>query len=326
VEVRRSDAARGPTTPSADFTAPLMKLADLLLDDWIAIPMQAPDLESALRVLLTRLQGTGPGGAGDVDRLAADLAGQDAGEIVRVNPEVVLVLGRLESLEGMSVTLGVSASPFRVDEDGGAGTARAVLLLLTPRGMQTVRAEVVPTLVRVLRDEERTRRLLAADSVVEVRALRELMDAELRERYLVGDACIPARYRVAPDTPLLEVVDLMVRRELRAIPVVGERREVLGLITVGDALAELLPKSRGGTAAAEADRPGTMLRARDVMTRSVLCVSEDQPLMDAASMMVNRGVDQLPVVREGQLVGVLTRDAILRLLFTGDVRGTQGHS
>jgi CBS domain-containing protein len=187
--------------------------------------------------------------------------------------------------------------------------------------MQTVRAEVVPTLVRVLRDEERTRRLLAADSVVEVRALRELIDAELRERYLVGDACTPARYRVAPDTPLLEVVELMVRRELRAVPVVGERREVLGLITVGDALAELLPKSRGGTAASEADRPGAMLRARDVMTRSVLCVSEDQPLIDAASMMVNRGVDQLPVVREGQLVGVLTRDAILRLLFTGEVQG-----
>jgi CBS domain-containing protein len=296
-----------------------MKLADLLLDDWIAIPMEVPDLHAALRILLARLQGAGLGGAGEADRLAADLAAEGAGEIVRVNPEVVLVLGRVEKLEAMSVTLGVSAGPFRVG--GGAGTARAVLLLLTPRGMQTVRAEVVPTLVRVLRDEERTRRLLAADSVVEVRALRELIDAELRERYLVGDACTPARYRVAPDTPLLEVVDLMVRRELRAVPVVGERREVLGLITVGDALAELLPKSRGGTAASEADRPGATLRARDVMSRSVLCVSEDQPLIDAASMMVNRGVDQLPVVREGQLVGVLTRDAILRLLFTGDMQG-----
>ena len=53
------------------------------------------------------------------------------------------------------------------------------------------------------------------------------------------------------------------------------------------------------------------------MTRSVLCISEDQPPLDAASMFVNRGVDQLPVVREGKLVGLLTRDAVLGLLFTG---------
>ena len=76
---------------------------------------------------------------------------------------------------------------------------------------------------------------------------------------------------------------------------------------------------RGG--ATEAERPGATLRARDVMTRSVLCVSEDQSLVDAATMMVNRGVDQLPVVREGELVGFLTRDAILRLLFIGEGKG-----
>jgi CBS domain-containing protein len=301
-----------------------MKLADLLLDDWIAIPMHVGDLGEALHVLLSRLSGAGLRAEGDVARLAADLASGSAGELVRVNADVVLVLGRVEGLEAMSVTLGVSAAPFRVTQGKAAGTARAVLVLLTPRALQTIRSEVVPTLVRVLRDEERTRRLLAADTVVEVRALRELMDTELRERHLVGDALTPARYRVRPDTPLLEVVDLMVRRELRAVPVVGERLEVLGLITVGDALKELIPRRGAGAQpkpGEEAERPGAALQARDVMTRSVLCVSEDQPLIDAASMMMNRGVDQLPVVREGELVGFLTRDAILKLLFTGEVEG-----
>ena len=138
-----------------------------------------------------------------------------------------------------------------------------------------------------------------------------------RGQLLVEHAVEPAQYRVYPDTPLAEVVDLMVRRGVSAVPVVGERYEVLGIITVGDALREVLrdgaaeeqgPEAAGGTT------PGAPKKARDVMTRAVLCVSETQPLVDAARMMVNRKVQQLPVVRDGELVGLLTRDAVLEAL------------
>jgi CBS domain-containing protein len=137
------------------------------------------------------------------------------------------------------------------------------------------------------------------------------MDAESHARLRVEDALIPVKYRVFPETPLNEIIDLMVRREVRAVPVVGERFEVLGIITSGDALAQVLklrPSDDVGSAGAES------LAARDVMTRSVLCVSESQSLVDAARMMVTRDVEQLPVVREGELIGVVTRDAILRAL------------
>ncbi len=65
---------------------------------------------------------------------------------------------------------------------------------------------------------------------------------------LVEDALVPVRYRVYPDTPLGEVVDLMVRRGIHAVPVVGERYEVLGILTSGDALGHLLQddRPRGG--------------------------------------------------------------------------------
>jgi len=137
------------------------------------------------------------------------------------------------------------------------------------------------------------------------------MDAETNAPLHVEDALVPVRYRVYPETPLREVIDLMVRREVRAVPVVGERFEVLGIITSGDALAQVLknpPSGEGGEA------PDDGLAARDVMTRTVLCVSESQSLVEAARMMVNRDVEQLPVVREGELIGLITRDAILRAL------------
>lgn len=121
----------------------------------------------------------------------------------------------------------------------------------------------------------------------------------------------PVRYRVYPETPLREVIDLMVRRGLHAVPVVGEGYEVLGIITTGDALGRVLLGSPGD----DTDEPAhDALTARDVMTRAVLCVSESQPLLDAARMMVNRKVEQLPVVRDGELVGLITRDAILHAI------------
>ena len=143
------------------------------------------------------------------------------------------------------------------------------------------------------------------------------MDANLNEGFRVADALTPVQYRVYPDTPLLEVFDLIVRRRLRAVPVVGERYEVLGVITAGDALEHLVTRRPATGNEAETQSEASSVRARDVMTRSVLCVSEEQPLTEAASMMVNRDVDQLPVVRAGELVGFLTRESVLGILFTG---------
>ena len=127
---------------------------------------------------------------------------------------------------------------------------------------------------------------------------------------LVEDALEAVDHRVRPDTPLSEVVDLMVRLAIGAVPVVGDRSEVLGMVTSGDALGQLMHEP-----GPEGDSPSEdELTARDVMTRAVMCVSEGQPLIEAAHMMVHRDVDQIPVARDGRLIGVVTRAKVLRAL------------
>jgi CBS domain-containing protein len=124
---------------------------------------------------------------------------------------------------------------------------------------------------------------------------------------LVEDALEAVDHRVRPDTPLSEVVDLMVRLAIGAVPVVGDGSEVLGIVTSGDALGQLMHESSGLD-------PEEALTARDVMTRSVMCVSEGQPLIEAAHMMLHKDVDQIPVARDGRLVGIVTRANVLRAL------------
>ncbi|NIP58693.1 MAG: CBS domain-containing protein [Gemmatimonadetes bacterium] len=291
-----------------------MKLSQLLSRNRIVLPMHARDLGSAVRVLCERLEEEGALERGSADEVVGAVLGADEGDLIRINEAVLLGAARTAGVERMEGVLGLAQTPFRVDPLGGdrdATLARGLLLLLTPRRLATLRVQAIPTIVRYFRQEDRGRRLLTAERPEEIVALERMEDADVHDQLVVKDAMSPLQYRVYPDTPLEEVVDLMVRRELHAVPVVGESQEVLGIITAGDALKNLLPRRLTG----EGERDAAASVARDVMTRSVLCVSEDQSLVEAANMMINKEVDQLPVVREGELVGFLTQETLLRQLF-----------
>jgi len=49
-----------------------------------------------------------------------------------------------------------------------------------------------------------------------------------------------------------------------------------------------------------------------VMTRDVATVEADAPIEEAAGIIVRRGVNRVPVVENGRLVGIVTRSDVLR--------------
>jgi len=91
----------------------------------------------------------------------------------------------------------------------------------------------------------------------------------------------------------------------------------------GELLKHLLPvhvKRLTGGARAEKQMAVQMqdpyeLPVREVMDRSVLCLSEQQTVAEVATMMLNRKIDSFPVVRDGALIGFLSRGDIVRRLF-----------
>jgi CBS domain-containing protein len=97
--------------------------------------------------------------------------------------------------------------------------------------------------------------------------------------------------------------------------VVGEKQEVLGVVSEWDIMRGLLPAvPRAGQGAGRPPCRRT-LRVKDIMTRSVLCISEDLGIEEAANMMINKDVEQFPVTSEGKLTGFVTRGDIIRKLF-----------
>ena len=304
-----------------------MKIAEMLRRGAILVPLDAPDLEWALTSAFRAFTGVSDEGA---KKLAADLVGGVSGEIHRLHERVVVALAESDAVEDISAVIGISPVRFTAEETelaSGASLAEAaggsaprpgsemVLVLVTPRRLSSLKDRVLPTVRRFFREQPGVTPLLNAKSVDAVLRVAAFMELDPDRSLLVGDVVEPIQYRVYPDTPYSEVADLMVRRGLQAVPVVGEDYEFLGVITTGEALNELVSQARvesvGGSSSSARAEP----TAREIMTRTVMCISEEQSLIEAASIMVNRKVEQLPVIREGEMVGLLTRGEVLRWLF-----------
>ncbi len=287
-----------------------MNVAELLTPEHILLPLPGRNLEEAAAALCMRLEEAGSLPPDRGTEVAQEILGE-RGELVRVNENVVLLAGRTDAVPSLTLALGVAPERIPVERGGEGGEARVVVVLLSPARIMALRAQAIPTLTRVLRDPDRTRRLLEARSPGDVLGLAELAEEELHEQPLVSDGLVPLQYRVYPDTPLDEVVGLMVRRGLRGVPVVGEGHDFLGMVTAAEVLRKILPGRTAGREHGREERPAT---ARELMTRSVMCISEDQSLAEAVNLMASKGVDQLPVVREGELVGFLTVESALAAL------------
>jgi len=289
-----------------------MRLSEIVSGNRILIPLEAESLEEAIGLLLNRLESTGTLSEGQGARLAGEFFSGGRGEVIRVNEWVVLFAAQTGQVNQLVGALGSATAPFDLGGWGEGGGASVLFLILTPRRVSPLKIQAIPALSRFLREKDSAIRLRDAKTESEVLVFSELMDLEMQDQLLVADGITPLEFRVYPETPIEEVVGLMVRRGLRAVPVVGEKLEFLGLITSSDAIRYLLPErlSRAGGAADEASP-----EAREVMIRSIMCISEEQSLVEAANLMVNKGVSQLPVVREGELVGFLSVETTLQLLF-----------
>jgi CBS domain-containing protein len=144
----------------------------------------------------------------------------------------------------------------------------------------------------------------------------ELREAELPAQLTVREMMSDRPFITHVDTPLRAAAQEMVRARVGALPVVDADGRLIGMLTDRDLVLELLGShlQLGAPAHLPTGHPGRRRTVRDIMTRQVMCVSPDQPLAEAASLMSHKDVDRVPVVQDGRLVGFLTRGDIVRKL------------
>ncbi|MBX5450010.1 CBS domain-containing protein [Thermogemmatispora sp.] len=114
----------------------------------------------------------------------------------------------------------------------------------------------------------------------------------------VKDVMTTSVVTVREDQTRQQAAALMARHRISGLPVVNEEGMITGLVTEHDVLA----------------RQGQLVR--EIMTRSLISVSEETELEDVAQLLVNRRIRRLPVLREGRLVGIISRADLVREVAT----------
>ena len=289
-----------------------MRLGELLPREHIVVPLRAATLRQAIDELLGRLEGLGR--LRDTAPLAAALTGPGAREVVCIGPQVALPHWRTERVDRLLLALGTAPQPLATEGLAADAAPQLVVLILAPPDDHARYLQIVSALASLFRDDRMISRIIDAASPDEVLELTRAAELRVLPRLTVRDIMSQDVRPVTPATPVREAVDIMVRKRLRALPVIGDKEEVLGVISERDIMRGLMPRApRGGEKGSGAD--GDELSVRDVMTRSVLCVSEDLGLEEAAQLMINKDVEQLPVTAEGKLTGFVTRGDLIRKLF-----------
>jgi acetoin utilization protein AcuB len=116
---------------------------------------------------------------------------------------------------------------------------------------------------------------------------------------------------VSPETTYAAAFRLVRVKKLHALPVVDQTGKLLGIVTETD-LLDASPVAMLGVHPIS-DRLSN-LQIEAVMTKRVITVSEDCPLEEAARILVDNKIGSLPVMRDDQVVGMVTRIEILRTM------------
>jgi CBS domain-containing protein len=134
---------------------------------------------------------------------------------------------------------------------------------------------------------------------------------------------------ITPDASVQNFAALLCDHRISGVPVVDAAGALVGIVSEGD----LLHRPETGT-----ERRTQRRRARwldslafegelardyvkshsrvvgDIMTRKVITVTEETNLDEIANLLETKRIKRVPVVREGKVVGIISRDNLVRVL------------
>lgn len=132
-------------------------------------------------------------------------------------------------------------------------------------------------------------------------------------------------YTVTPDVSVRDAARLLIEQGISGLPVVDSTGQVVGIVTEGDFLrrAETGTQRRRPRWLEIFVGPGRLAsdyvhthgrKVADIMAPEVVTVSADAPVQDVVDIMEQHRIKRVPVVRDGAVVGIVSRANLVQAL------------
>jgi acetoin utilization protein AcuB len=128
---------------------------------------------------------------------------------------------------------------------------------------------------------------------------------------LVGERMSSPIISIQPDLPITEALIQMKQEHIRRFPVVKDGK-LVGIVSDKD-LLNASPSPVTTLSIWEMNYLLSKVTISQVMTKNVLTVTEDTPIEQAARIMADNKIGGLPVLRDGNVVGIITETDLFKI-------------
>jgi CBS domain-containing protein len=146
----------------------------------------------------------------------------------------------------------------------------------------------------------------------------------MKARDVMNSAVVAVR----PDTPIDDIAKTLREHRISAVPVIDEAGSPLGMVSEGDLIGRdeagrearldwwLTLLAEGETLNPEflASIHSPERRARDVMTAPLVTIDEETEIDEIARLLTAHRIKRVPVLRDGRIVGIVSRADLVRVL------------
>jgi acetoin utilization protein AcuB len=129
---------------------------------------------------------------------------------------------------------------------------------------------------------------------------------------LVGDRMSKPVISAHTDLPIQDALVLMRKESIRRLPVVDANGHLKGVVSERD-LLHAAPSDATSLSVWELNYLLSKITVDEVMTQEVITTTEDTPLEEAALLMADNKIGGLPVIREGEVVGIITETDLFKV-------------
>jgi acetoin utilization protein AcuB len=114
------------------------------------------------------------------------------------------------------------------------------------------------------------------------------------------------------DVPIMDAYDLMQKENIRRLPVVDRKGNLIGMVSEREIL-QASPSKATSLSIWELNYLMARITVDEIMTKEVITVEANTPLEEAALLMADHKIGGLPVMKEGKLVGIVTETDLFKV-------------